>query len=498
MAVRGIIGFLLMCTVLVSGASACTPHRRPRGAGAGWPQDIRWSMDAEAPAGTLPDDQSIPPAMQDTLIKNVTVIAVDGAGTGSPADVLISGGKIARIGAGKDPAGVTVVDGTGKFLIPGLWDMHSHMESAGELLQNLGWGVTGVRVMWGDASHVEWRDAIRSGARLGPRLVVASSILDGVPVSWEGSEGVADAAGAAAAVGRAREMKADFLKVYSMLGRPAFDAIAAQAKGAGMPFAGHVPYRVPVRDALAAGMRSVEHWYGIAAGCSRDEQALIARMTAELDAAQPPAGGDAQGAPNQYLWEIAGSYDAKFDDSFDPARAADLYAEMARRAVWICPTTAMLKRSGADASGGSFTESSQRAFDGEKKHLAEMLRSGVRIIAGSDEPNAGLTSGDALQEELETLVECGLSPRDALRAATLEAARCAGVDDVTGSIAVGKDADLVLLDASPLDDIRNTRQIRAVFARGTFIGADRLDVFREAGRGTGSGDGRGQQDGQEW
>ncbi|MGH9913929.1 MAG: amidohydrolase family protein, partial [Pyrinomonadaceae bacterium] len=180
--------------------------------------------------------------------------------------VVITGGRISEIGkTGKVrlPKDAQVVDATGKFLIPGLWDMHAHWSQKEYLPLFTANGVTGTRIMWGFPYHHAWRKQIESGTLLGPRMNIASPIIDGPNPIWRGSTAVSNETEGREAVVKSKKDGADFIKVYSLLPRDAYFAIADEAKKQGIPFAGHVPESVSAGETSDAGQKSIEHLTGI-------------------------------------------------------------------------------------------------------------------------------------------------------------------------------------------------------------------------------------------
>ena len=208
------------------------------------------------------------------VFTHVTIIDVTGAPAKSDMTVAITGNRITELGPSTDmrvPQGAQVVDATGKFLIPGLWDMHVHWYRYDKAFLQLFPinGVTGVRVMWGGPTHFEWRKEIEEGALLGPRMSIAGNILDGPRPIWPGSMAISNEAEARQAVFSTKQQGYDFVKVYSLLSRDAYFAIADEAKKQRIPFAGHVPQLVTVAEASDAGQKSVEHLTGILAAAPR-------------------------------------------------------------------------------------------------------------------------------------------------------------------------------------------------------------------------------------
>jgi imidazolonepropionase-like amidohydrolase len=458
----------------------------------------------------LPTDD---PSKSVIVITKVTVI--DTAGGPSLADrtVVIRGGKIAQVVPAVNYSPVSpdaiIVDGGGKYLIPGLWDMHVHLTQERALALNLANGITGLRVMWGNPAmggfpvpHAKWRKEIEEGKRKGPRLVVASNILDGPKPIWPSSIAIADEAQARKAVRDAKAAGADFLKVYSLLSPEAFRAIADEAKAQGISFAGHVPSLVSSREASDLGMRSMEHLYGITAACSPLEAEALRERKEALDAAK----GNLFAAGPKLT-----AIDAKLRESYRDDLAATLFAKLKSNGTWQCPTLTVLRAFGSLDDPGfaadprlkyvdPFTRTfwdpkrdfrfksmkpedfaaQRRSFSRSLELVGRMHKAGVPIIAGTDEANPYIFPGFSLHDELALFVKAGLSPADALRTATLNPAKFLGREATLGTVEPGKEADLVLLDADPLADIANTTKIRAVVSRGLLLDRAALDGMLKA------------------
>ncbi|MFI9502963.1 amidohydrolase family protein [Nocardia sp. NPDC052566] len=429
-----------------------------------------------------------------TVLSGATVIDGTGAPPLSGATVVLAGDRILAVGRFPDlpvPPPIRRIELAGKFIIPGLWDMHTHQAPAEQIFPPLyiAYGVTGIREMWGFAQTHEVRRKADRGELIGPRMVIAGSIIDGPPAKWPGSAVVSTEAEARAEVRRSRSDGADFVKVYSMLTRETFAAIADEASKLGLPFAGHVPHRIPVGEAVGLGQHTVEHLYGMQLSTSARAPELYAEIaTMSMDPADPagfPARRDRLEA------EAAATY--------DPARAAALFDQMIRRGSWQSPTLSVLRRLvtgfvvgpddpasremlrympkwmsqfwqlSVDPLSAEQQETRRQNFDARLRLIAAMEAAGVGIVAGTDAGNPFVFPGYSLHEELELLVRAGLSPLRALQAATRDAARCVGLEHVSGTVEVGKQADLVVLDANPLDAIGNTRRIHAVITRGRYL-----------------------------
>ena len=435
-------------------------------------------------------------------ITHVTVIDTTGGPVQPDMTVVITGDRIADVGkSGKVsvPKDARVVDATGKFLIPGLWDMHVHWYAAPYLPLFTANGVTGVRVMWGSPLHHQWRAEIEKGSLVGPRLVIASSIIDGPKPIWPGSTGVGTTDEGREAVRKAKRDGADFIKVYSLLPRDVFFAIADEAHRTGLPVDGHVPQSVTVTEASGAGMRCIEHLAGVLTECSSKEAELRKPNPAIVDFSSE----EGRAARRRANREAVETYDAKKAETF--------FARLVRDDTWQCPTLTVL-RNIAHLDDPKITndprlrympESMRKMWDpandfrfkartaedfeigrlAYKKQLevvGAMRKAGVGILAGTDVLNPYCFPGFSLHDELELLVGAGLTPMEALQAATWNPARFLGREKELGSVAKGKLADLVLLEASPLESIGNTKRIAAVVSAGRVYARADLDAMLAA------------------
>ena len=417
--------------------------------------------------------------------------------TGSPVlpdmTVIVEGKRISQIGKSDVtplPKGARVVEGRGKYLIPGLWDMHVH-EVFGEWIPAdekitpvlfVANGVTGVRDMGGDLETLKtWRSRIEEGKLLGPRMVISGPMLDGPVPQFPSSAPVKDAAEGRRIVDELQKNGADFIKIQSLVPRDGYFAAAEEAKKDGIVFAGHVPDKVRAAEASNAGQKSVEHLTGVFEGCSRVEDELMAaprgpgrgKFLSTYDPARAKA-LIALFVKNQ-TWQVPTLYWERGEWLIEQTSAGPdpliKYAPMAWRVrAWPMFTTGIEK----DWSTDPFADR-ERFFQAELKMVSEMNRAGVRILAGTDTA-AGVRvyPGFSLHEELELLVQAGLTPMQALQSATKNPGEYLGFAD-TGTIERGKRADLVLLDANPLTDIKNTRKIQSVVLAGRYFSREDLD-----------------------
>jgi imidazolonepropionase-like amidohydrolase len=450
-----------------------------------------------------------PPVEHILAITHVTIIDMTGAPLRADQAIIIKKDRIEAIGASNAvaiPLGAQVLDARGKFLIPGLVDMHIHLTAAGEpdgsrkfmlplLLAN---GITTVRDMGGYLESLRpLHKEIQEGKRLGPQILIPGPYLDGSPPSFQPSFVVTTPVQAAEDVHQLVALGVDFIKVQSMLSRDAYFAIAKAAQREHITFVGHVPDQVTAAEAADAGQHSIEHLTNVLRGCSREEPKLM-REQLYMPLKQE--------APEQSHGRIV-QWQRELLDSYSPAKAAALIAKFKEKEVWQTPTLILLKNDAfptlenPDASDARTKLIPPRTFDIWKKSrsaqmqtlspqdfelhaqllrksmdlVAEMQKAGVHILAGTDSPAPYVFPGSGLHDELQLLVESGLTPFEALQSATKSPAEFVHTAKDSGTIEKGKFADLVLLDANPLDNIRNTCKIHAVILRGKLLDRSALD-----------------------
>jgi len=417
--------------------------------------------------------------------------------TGSPAQadmtVIVQGKQILKVGKSKEltvPKGAKVVDGKGKYLIPGLWDMHVHEIFGAWLPEDekvipllfVANGVTGVRDMGGDLEPLKkWRARIAAGEMVGPRMVISGPMLDGPVPQFPSSAPIKDAADGKRTVDELKANGADFIKIQSLIPRDGYFAAADEAKKIGIVFVGHVPDKVRAVEASNAGQKSIEHLTGVFEGCSTVEDELMSkprgpgrgRFLAAYDPERAKAlialfvKNQTWQAPTLY-WEQGEWLIEKTNSGTDPLSK---YAP----AAWRERTWPMFTKDITSGWSSDPLPDREKFVQAELKMVGEMHTAGVPILAGTDTA-AGVRvyPGFSLHEELELLVKAGLSPMDALQAATLNPGKFLGIAD-TGTIQEGKRADLVLLDANPLEQISNTRKIQSVVLAGRYFSRADLD-----------------------
>jgi len=452
------------------------------------------------------------------VVRNATL--VDAVSPPRPGQaVVIVGDRIESIGPAAGvavPPGARVLDAAGGFLIPGLWDMHAHVAGYPDALGLLvAHGVTGVREM-GNASaersrEIEaWRAEIADGRRVGPRIVAAGPTLDG-PRGFTSPARlfVATPADAREAIATLRSRGAAFAKVHDWLSRESYLALVEEARAAELPVAGHVPVGLSALEVAAAGQASIEHLGSALGGLLLDASSREGSQRAEILERMREA--RASGSESAlWQWAMRSARLEELLSSWDAGRAAAMVEAFRRHGTWHCPTLVVLSPSPRprDASATRYVYGSaaslcrestspppppsptrQQVFARQLAFVAQLQRGGVGLLAGTDFVRPGREAleefescdvplaGVSVHEELEWLVEAGLSPREALAAATSGPARFLGEADAAGRVETGHRADLVLLEASPLEDIRNTRRIRAVIRAGRPLERPSLDAL---------------------
>lgn len=350
--------------------------------------------------------------------------------------VVVDRGRITLVGpaaAVQLPAGATQIDARGRYLIPGLADMHAHVHDA-QRGQFVPAGITTVRNLWGVPGMLEFAAATHDplsttdpAADVWPSVYSASPGIDGSPPTWDYTREVNDPAAAAAVVDGLAAEGWSFLKLYNRLSLEVYDAIAAAADARGIRFGGHVPWAVPLEHALSRGHAFIEHLTGY-------DRALGAELL-------PPSS-----------WAYV-----------DAGLMREVAERTAEAGTWNCPTLVVTN---AIANRWLPAEEYQRSVAARRGMVRALRDAGAGLLAGTDAGTEYIQAGFAIHEELAEFVSAGLTPFEALRAATSDAAKFLEREGEFGMIVQGSRADLVLLDGNPLDDIANTRTIAGVMVRG--------------------------------
>ncbi len=437
-------------------------------------------------------------------ILGTTIVDVSDGSLVPDQTVLVGRDRILAVGPAKTlvpPGSAAVIDARGKYLIPGLWDMHVHTTDPSSFAFFVANGVTGIRDMGGGAPTVTdgcesiraerllaWRSRIETGDLVGPRVVLSGPAASGsaAPTSLP----VRTANEAKAAIQSLRALGVDFVKVYEGIPLDAYLALAALAREAGLPLAGHVPAEtVGLLDAVRAGQRSIEHIRDALLLCFTDDPAELARFFA-----------DDGWSPDDVAWGRA---------TFSQCPA--VREALRRNDVWLTPTL-VVERAKVAVEEDSFVDDSRRArlpssvrdafaayvrvkreqapaeraserlwWRTQQQLVRRMNRSGAKFLAGTDAACQGGLPGFSLHSELALLVEAGLSPLAALQSATLNPARYFGAEESSRLVAPAARADLLLLDANPLEEISNSRRIHALVLGGKLLLRADLDRLLDGG-----------------
>jgi imidazolonepropionase-like amidohydrolase len=418
------------------------------------------------------------PALSQTIaITNVTLVDGTGAAPRLGATVIISGNRISNIVDGMlDLAGIReVIDGKGKFLIPGLWDMHTHLAYVGDVTCTtlVAYGVTSVRDPGGALDTVDWfRARIEQGSLIGPRVFRAGPVLDGSKPSSQDRLVMDTADDGRRAVSFVKARGVDFIKVHNGASPAAYFAMLAEARKQGLAVVGHIPYDVDPGEAVDAGHQSVEHIVSLFEGPARRK--VAAGMKQEQALAEFT---DAEATRLARKMVAKGTW-------FDPTLVTYWY----RARQWEVRAANDPRERYVTASARSFQKiftplpdnpDIRRALAAGFERFLEITRilhkERVRFLVGTDLAVPFTYPGSSVHEELAWLVKAGLTPMEALVAGTRNGAEAVGRLGDLGTIEKGKFADLALLDANPLADITNTQKIAAVVANGRLFRREALD-----------------------
>ncbi|HEY3933559.1 MAG TPA: amidohydrolase family protein [Gemmatimonadales bacterium] len=440
---------------------------------------------------------------QTLTITNATVVDVSTGAMHRGTTVIIDSNRIVSVGTARParPRG-QLVDAHGMYLIPGLWDMHTHTyySTTADLTESytlplfIANGITGVRDMGSALDDVlRARGAIAAHRMVGPRMVVAGPMLDGPSARSRTEIAITTAESGRNAVDSLVDRGVDFIKVQSGVPHDGYLGIAAEAKRRGIVFEGHVPDAVTASEAVASGQHTFEHLIGIFEASTPDEDEYVTRRY----------GAGTDPAKNKSLASLLRGY--------DPAREATIIALLAKNQVWQCPTlfwergqwlvdvidftkdpdSAFILKSWMTRRYPSSQRSIARSMDADSLAVRErfvqheldivhkLYVAGVPLLAGTDTPaGVDLVPGISLHLELQRFVAAGLTPLQALRTATINPARFLGRTGDFGSVQAGRIADLVLLTGNPLTNIENTRTVAGVVADGRYWSQASLDSLR--------------------
>ncbi len=393
-------------------------------------------------------------ASAELLVRDVTIVDVSAGAAHPNRSILIRGDRIAAVGGSglAAPKGAQIVEGAGRFVIPGMWDMHVHLTKRELLPLYLARGVTGVRDMGGDPEHVkEWRDQTEKGTLTGPHIETCGPPIDGFPSEDPNLpvRVVRSPSEARSVYDHLDENNVNFIAVQSRLPRDAYFALIERARKYYSPVAGAVPATVTAVEAIDNRQRSIDEMPEILLACSTEEKKLRGPRALALE---------------RHDWAEFQDLETKVLATFSAEKADELFHRMATFDTRAVPMLLKLRSSPV----------TKDAYDTLAQLLLRMESDGVGIMAGTDDGLGGTRAHIQLQDELQLLVSAGLTPAQALRSVTIEPAKYLEASESLGAIAVGKIADLVLLDGNPLADIRNTRRVTSVILGGKYLPRARL------------------------
>lgn len=434
----------------------------------------------------------------DLIIQNVNVIDVINGTVYESMDIAVTGDRISEIVKHNYKTIYKTekkISGTDKYLIPGLWDSHTHTWWAYEeffpmLMAN---GITGIREMWGEPETVsKIRSEIEKENLAGPKIISSGAIIDGNPPLFKGLDTAGTPERGREIVREQKVQGVDFIKVYSYLEREVYFAIAEECKKEGIPFAGHIPFRISLEEAVHSGQVSLEHFFGIIEYCSSEKESLIKAMQSDKKS-------DSLFDARKFSTFINRmEYETK---TYDKDKLSSLISFLAKSDVWLCPTLVATVGSISRSTEGYQPDSIIRYMPGfvieswpprndseslisrkrnnetESKWyelslslLKPMKDGGVKFLAGTDYPNPYCYPGFSLHEEMRLFVEkAGFTPLEALQTATINPAVFLNLNKELGSVDIGKKANLLLLGANPLENINNTKDIKGVIIRGKYF-----------------------------
>ena len=409
------------------------------------------------------------PAVAETfVIRNVTVIAMNGITPPMKQNVIVRDGKIESVSpkVAKMPEGTKVIDGTGKFLIPGLAEMHGHIPPPtapadaieDTLFLYLANGITTVRGMLGHPGQLDLRERAASGALASPNLDLAGPSFNGSSVK-----------SVEEAVERVRQQKKegwDLLKVHPGLTREVYDAMAKTAREEKIRFGGHVPEDVGLLHALEMGQETFDHIDGYAEYLDADKGPLDKKKLQDVVKRTRQAG--AWIVPTSALWEVLfGGVPLETLQAYPELR----YVSQASVDSWTKSYEERMKEIPREAA--------KNLLENRTKIIEALHEGGVRILMGTDAPQQFSVAGFSLHRELRRMEAAGMTPYEVLRSGTKNVGDYfmpAAKQDGFGTIEIGKRADLVLLDADPLDDLRALEQIAGVMVRGRWFSREDIEA----------------------
>lgn len=443
-----------------------------------------------------------PAAAKTISLTHVTIIDVENGAKRDDQTLVIKDGKIAKIGPASTvatPADSEIVDGSGKYLIPGLWDMHVHSHREARWKYHyplfLAHGVLGVR----DAgSHLGSALAAMEWTKtnpIAPHIVWGSPIIDGAPQVNSFGLSAEDAQSARILVQEMKKYGFDFVKSYDRLTPEAYFALADEAKKQKIPLEGHVPLSLTAQDAISAGQTVIDHLTLVVEACSPEALALIreeyARAPREAESLDflmnekiVDAFADIDMAACRPLFEDFAAHGVwhvptliqmhGFFRADDPTVSSDL------RIAFTTPSLAAEWKEWSETADRRELTIGKKAFEAQLRSIRALEDAGVGLLAGTDASSESYVfAGAGVHDEMKLMVGAGLTPLEALQTATINPLLYLGRKNDRPVISKGEAADFVLLDADPLFDIENTTRIAGVFAHKDYFDRSELDALLE-------------------
>ncbi|MFN2440376.1 MAG: amidohydrolase family protein [Chitinophagaceae bacterium] len=414
---------------------------------------------------------------REIVFRSVNVVPMDKETINNNQDVVVKDGKIKAIGnSGKIQydKNALVIDAKGKYLIPGLAEMHAHVPPVDDLepmkdvlmLFVLN-GVTTIRGMLGHPRHLELRSKLKNGEIFGPRFYTSGPSFNG--------NSVKDTATGASMVKQQKEAGYDFLKLHPGLTKETFSAVAKTAKEVNIPFAGHVSFNVGVWRAIDAGYATIDHLDGFVESLvpgidtiTEQKNGLFGMFTAsQADVTRIPKLMSALRAGN--IWVVPTQ--ALAERWFAPDKDADALAKEPEM-KYMAPSTlnGWLNTKKNLVSNPNYNAEAMRRFiDLRRKLIYECNKNGVGLLLGSDAPQVFDVPGFSIHHELKYMVDAGLTPYEALRTGTINVGKFYNRSNDMGIIKTGAIADLILLNGNPLKDINQTKNIEGVISGNHFL-----------------------------
>jgi imidazolonepropionase-like amidohydrolase len=434
----------------------------------------------------------------DLVVRNVNIVDVETGNISENQTIEIRKGEIAGIhDSGTEVAANNTIEASGKYVIPGLWDMHVHFRGGDSLISEnkrllelyIANGITTVRDAGGDITPaiLDWKDQIKAGDMVGPQIFTSGPKLDGPDARWAGSIELQSVDEVPAAFDSLESLNVDYVKLYdSSISAEVYLAAIEEAEQRGLPVTGHMPFTVDFNEAVSAGLDATEHMYYVLKGASSEEEKIT--------------GGVRKGEYG--FWPAL----TEVIETYDEQTAQKTYQQMAESGTALVPTLHIGKilayLNEEDHSEDQFLEyipkGIQETYQGRlqsarqqseeatqrRRNLRERFvnmisdihEAEVSILAGSDSGpyNSFVYPGVSLHKELQELVAAGLSPLEALQTSIINGPEFFGVSENYGKVRQGFAADLLLLNSNPLEDIQNTRDIHSVIRQGKPVATESI------------------------